>query len=116
MNIIEHLRLLEFGWRDVVQIVVVAYVFYRVLLLLHGTRAVQMLLGIVILFVVYAAAWMFKLTMITYMLGLIFTYGAFAALIVFQPELRQALAHLGQARVTRFFRRMEASEVAEEIA
>jgi diadenylate cyclase len=59
---------------------------------------------------------MLKLSMITYLLGIVFTYGAFAALIIFQPELRAGLAHLGQARVTRFFRRLEASEVADEIA
>jgi diadenylate cyclase len=109
-------RILEFGWRDAVEIIVVAFVIYRVLLLIHGTRAVQMLIGIVVLVFVYAMAWIFKFTMITYMLGLVFTYGAFAALVVFQPELRAALAHLGQSPVTRFFRRMEESEVAEEIA
>jgi diadenylate cyclase len=54
--------------------------------------------------------------MITYMLGIVFTYGAFAALVIFQPELRAALAHLGQSRVTRFLRRMAESEVAEEVA
>ena len=64
----------------------------------------------------YALAWVFKFTMITYLLGIVFTYGAFAALVIFQPELRAALAHLGQSRVTRFFRRMEVSEVAEEVA
>jgi diadenylate cyclase len=64
----------------------------------------------------YLVSWAFKLTMITYLLKLVFTYGAFAALVVFQPELRAALAQLGQSRVTRFFRRMEIGEVAEEIA
>jgi diadenylate cyclase len=55
--------------------------------------------------------------MITYLLDKVFTYGVFALLIIFQPELRAALAHIGQARgVGRFFRRMEVSEVAEEIA
>src|SRR5688572_31170394 len=53
--------------------------------------------------------------MITYVLDLVFTYGAFAALIIFQPELRAGLAHLGQSRVTRFFRRIEEVEVAEEV-
>ena len=75
-----------------------------------------MLVGIVVLVLAFALAWVAKLTMITYLLGVIFRYGAFAALVVFQPELRAALAHLGQARVTRFLRRMEASEVAEAIA
>ncbi|HJU90103.1 MAG TPA: diadenylate cyclase CdaA [Gemmatimonadaceae bacterium] len=112
----DQFRILEFGWRDAVEIIVVAYVIYRVLLLIHGTRAVQMLIGIVVLVLAYALAWTFKLTMITYILGLVFTYGAFAALVVFQPELRAALAHLGQTPMARFFKRMEVGEVAEEIA
>lgn len=114
--VFEQLRLLHPGPRDVIEILIVAFVLYRVLLLIQGTRAVQMLIGIVVLVMVYAAAWLTKLTMITYLLNVIFTYGAFAALIIFQPELRAGLAHLGQSRVTRFFRRMEEVEVAEEIA
>lgn len=116
MTFLDQFRLLQPGWRDVVEILLVAYVIYRLLLLLHGTRAVQMLVGIVVLVFAFALAWVAKLTMITYLLGLVFKYGAFAALVIFQPELRAALAHLGQARVTRFLRRMEATEVAEAIA
>jgi len=116
VNFFEQLRVLHFGWRDAIEIALVAYGVYRLLLLLHGTRAVQMLLGVAVLLTTYAMAWLLKLTMITYVLGLIFTYGAFAALIIFQPELRAALAYLGQSRLTRFFRRMAAGQVAEEIA
>jgi diadenylate cyclase len=115
-SIFDQLRLLHVGPRDFVEILIVAFVLYRVLLLIQGTRAVQMLIGIVVLVLVYVIAWIAKLTMITYLLELVFTYGAFAALIVFQPELRAGLAHLGQSRVTRFFRRMEEVEVAEEVA
>jgi diadenylate cyclase len=53
--------------------------------------------------------------MITYLLGIIFTYGAFALLVIFQPELRAALAHLGRSRVTRLLRSMGPAEVAEEL-
>lgn len=109
-------RHLSFGLRDALEIALVAYMMYRVLLLIHGTRAVQMLTGIVVLVVLYGVAWVTQLTMITYLLGLLFTYGAFAGVVIFQPELRQALAHLGQSRVTRLLRRMGESEVAEEIA
>src|SRR5579872_57942 len=116
VNILDQFRFLSFGWRDAIEIAVVAYGMYRLLLLLHGTRAVQMLIGIVVLVLTYALAWIFKFTMITYLLGVLFTYGAFAALVIFQPELRAALARLGQSRVTRFFKRMDVSEVAEEIA
>jgi diadenylate cyclase len=116
MDLLEHLRLLQFGWRDAVEIAVVAFVLYRVLLLIHGTRAAQMLLGIATLCVAYAAAWVLKLTTITSLLAIVFKYGAFVVLIVFQPELRAALAHLGQSRVTRLFRRLEEGEVVDEIS
>lgn len=117
MNLfVDQLRLLHPGLRDLIEVLVVAFVLYRMLLLIQGTRAVQMLIGIVVLVLVYAIAWLTKLNMITYLLELVFTYGAFAALIIFQPELRAGLAHLGQGRMTRLFRRMEALDVAEEIA
>jgi diadenylate cyclase len=116
VEFVEQLRRLTFGPRDVLEIAIVAYVLYRVLLLIHGTRAVQMLTGIVVLVVVYAVAVVFRLTMIASLLGLLFTYGAFVGVVIFQPELRQALAHLGQSRVTRLLRRMADTEVADQIA
>src|SRR4029077_6442461 len=54
--------------------------------------------------------------MITYLLGVVFTYGAFAALVVFQPELRYALARLGQTRPFAFFGGRAASVVAEQVS
>ena len=115
-SILDQFRFVEAGWRDVLEVAIVAYVLYRVLLLLHGTRAVQMLTGIVVLAFVYALAWLFKLTMITYLLAKAFQFAPIAAVVIFAPEIRAALTHLGQSRVTRFFRRLEMKEVAEEIA
>jgi diadenylate cyclase len=112
---LQELRLLHPGWRDVLEVVLVAYVLYRVLLLFHGTRTLQIVTGLAMLLAAYAAAWLLKLEMITYILGFVFQYGAIALLVVFAPELRAALAHLGQARFARLFRQMEQREVAEEI-
>jgi len=98
------LRFLTFSWRDLIEIGLAAAVIYRLLLLFEGTRALQMMVGIVVLVLAYAFAWIFKLTMITYLLGIVFTYGAFAVLVLFQPELRAALAHLGQSRAMRVLR------------
>ncbi len=116
MNDLNLLSALHFTWRDGLEIAVVALIFYRVLLLIQGRRALQMLAGIVVLVSVYVAAWFLKLTMIAYLLGLVFTYGAFALLIIFQPELRATLAHLGQTPVTRFFRRLDQGPIEDEIA
>ena len=115
MNELAQLRLLHPGWRDVLEILLVAYALYRVLLLFHGTRTLQIVTGLVMLLAIYSAAWVLKLEMITYVLGFVFQYGAIALLVVFAPELRAALAHLGQARLARLFRQMAQREVAEEI-
>ena len=113
--VVTEFRLLHTGWRDAIEILIVAYVLYRLMLLVQGTRAAQMLFGVAMLVLTYAMAWALKLTMITYLLGLLFTYGAFAALIIFQPELRAALAQLGQTRVVPLLRRLDLGEVAHEI-
>jgi len=115
MNGLLQLRVLHPGWRDLVEILVVAYALYRVLRLFHGTRTLQIVTGLGMLLAIYAAAWGLKLEMITYVLNFVFQYGAIALLVVFAPELRAALAHLGQARFAGLFRQMEQREVAEEI-
>ena len=111
----DRFRFLIPHFRDVIEIVIVAAVVYRGLLFLVGTRAIHILLGLVLLGAAYVAAVLLKATMISYLLGLILTYGAFALLIVFQPELRSGLARLGSSRLMRFFYRGEAHAVAEEI-
>ena len=104
------------GWKDLIEILVVAFVFYRILVVLAGTRAIQMLAGLVLLVGIYFLARILQLGLIRYLLETLFEFGAIAALVVFQPELRSALAHLGQNRILRFFNRLEETEVAEEIA
>lgn len=116
MSFLEQLYLVRFGWRDVLELLIIGYAIYRVLLLLQRSRAVPVLFGVVVLLLTYATAALLKLTMITYVLTQLYTYGAFALLIIFAPELRAALAHLGRSPMTRFLSRMEASEVAEQIA
>ena len=115
MTELEQLRLLHPGWRDVLEVLVVAYALYRVLRMFHGTRTLQIVTGMGILLAVYAASWLLKLEMISYLLGVVVQYGAIALLVVFAPELRAALAHLGQARFAQIFQEMERHEVAEEI-
>ena len=111
----DELLLLRPGWRDVVQILLVAAVLYRILLLVQRTRALQMLLGLVLLTSIYLAAVLFRFDLIRYLLAQLFQYGAIAALVVFQPELRSALARLGQSRMMRVFSRMEESQVVDEV-
>jgi diadenylate cyclase len=108
-------RLLLPHTRDLVQIFIVAAAIYYVLKLLAKTRAIQMLLGLLVLVAVYILARVFNLELIRYLLEKLFEYGAIAALIVFQPELRAGLARLGQSRLLRGFAAMEENVVAEEL-
>ena len=103
------------GALDLVQIVIVAAVVYYVLRLLARTRAIQMLVGLLLLAGVYFVASFLNFELIQYILEVLFQYGAIAALIVFQPELRSALARLGQTRMIRMFNRLEGREVVEEL-
>jgi diadenylate cyclase len=114
MNGLEHFRLLHPDWRDFLEIAIVSLVLYRVLLLFQRTRAVRILLGLVVLVTIYLVAYVLKLNMITGLLGLVFQYGAIALLIVFHPELRAGLAHLGRTR--RFFPQLGDVAVAQEVS
>ena len=103
-------------WKDLLEILVVGAVIYRILLVLAGTRAIQMLLGLVLLVGIYFLSRVLQLGLIRYVLENLFEFGAIAALVVFQPELRAALAHLGRNRILRLFTRLEETEVAGEVA
>jgi DNA integrity scanning protein DisA with diadenylate cyclase activity len=114
-SLIERLAFLAPGWRDVVEILLVAVVIYRILLVFAGTRAFQMLLGFFLLVGVYVVSRILGLTLVEYLLTQLFNFGVIAALIVFQPELRSGLASLGQNRLFRAFTGMQGREVNEEI-
>jgi diadenylate cyclase len=116
-GVLEQFGFLAPGWRDLVEILIVAVIFYRLLILAVGGRTIQMLLGLVLLVAVYFVARVLQLDLLRYLLETLFQFGAIAALVIFQPELRQALAHLGRNRILRLFNnRLEETQVAEEIA
>lgn len=115
MSELAQLPLFHPGWRDFLEIAVVAWALYRLLRVFHGTRTLQVLTGLTLLVAAYAVAWFLDLPLITWLLRLTLQYGAIGLLVVFAPELRPALARLGQARFARLFHQLEQREVAEEI-
>lgn len=111
----DQLQFINPGWGDLVEILIVAVLFYRVLLLLQKTRAMQMLMGAFLLVGVYFLARVLGFSLIPFLLENLFRYGAIAALVVFQPELRSALARLGQSRFVRFLQSMDESQAVDEL-
>lgn len=84
------------GWRDVVDIALVAVVFYNLLLLIRGTRAVQVLLGLVFFGGVYWAARLAQLATLETILRSLLIFLPFAVIVLFQAEFRRGLASFGR--------------------
>ena len=110
------LRGVSFGWWDLVDIAIVAFAIYEFLKLIKGTRAVQMAVGsslFVALF--YLSRWA-PLQTVNWLIRNMVGYVFFAAIVLFQSDIRRALAHVGRARLFRLFVRSEiADEEIEEI-
>ena len=111
----EQLQFLRPEWTDLVEILIVAFLLYRILLVIQRTRAMQIMLGVALLAFTYGLARMLDLILIRRLLEASFAYGAIAALVVFQPELRSALARLGRSRMIRVFQPLEDGRAAEEV-
>lgn len=82
--------------RGVVDILLVAVLLYWVLNLLRGTRAAQILVAVVLLFMAFYGARWARLEMVEWLLNTILPYLAIALLILFQPEIRRGLARAGR--------------------
>lgn len=93
-QIMELFRQLRF--MDLIDIAIVAYVAYRAILLIRGTRAVQLIKGLAVLIISTKASEWLGLYTINWLLRNTMTVGVIALLIVFQPELRRALEQLGR--------------------
>lgn len=106
---------LEFGIKDLIDILIVAFIVYELLVMIKGTRAVQMLMGLLLLVVVSIFAELVGLRALRFLFDNFKTVWIITFVILFQPELRQVLAHLGQNRFIRFFIGAEASYVDEVV-
>ncbi|MFS0840717.1 diadenylate cyclase CdaA [Paenibacillus sp. 1P03SA] len=84
---------------DIIDISIVSYVVYKLIMLLRGTRAVQLMKGIIVVLVAWALSVAFNLNTLQWIMNQMFTVGLIAIIIIFQPELRRALEQLGRGRL-----------------
>jgi len=85
--------------RYVIDILLVTYLIYKLIMLIRGTRAVQLLKGIMVIVVTWLLSKYFQLTTLHWLMSQAFTFGVLALVIIFQPELRRALEQLGRGRL-----------------
>ena len=108
------------NWTSIIDILLVAFVIYWLLVLIRGTRAVRIVIGLSILYLVYLAALFFGFDLLQRLMETAAVVGIFAIVVVFQPELRRALEQIGRiGSVNRFFVSGEvkaAERVAREIS
>lgn len=81
---------------SVIDIVLVAIIIYEFLSLIRGTRAALMLMGMTVLILLFYFARLGDLVTLNWLIGTLLPYGVFALVVVFAPEIRQALARLGR--------------------
>ncbi|HXU44762.1 MAG TPA: diadenylate cyclase CdaA [Thermoanaerobaculia bacterium] len=113
MNWPRFLQLLT--WRDPIDILAVAVVVYNLLLLIRGTRAVQMLLGIVFVGFVYYAARLADLPTLQTLLESLLIVLPFAVIILFQQEIRRALANFGRNPLWGLARQQKVASTFNEV-
>jgi len=83
-------------WKPIIEISILWFVVYHILLFFEGTRAIQVLRGIVILLLAFFLTQKLDLHVLDWLLTKLFGISVIAVLIIFHPEIRQGLARLGQ--------------------
>ena len=104
---------------NVVDILIVAYIFYKLFTLIKETRAEQLIKGLVFILVIMKLSEILGLMALNYLIESTLTVGLIALIIIFQPELRKALEKLGRSKIiTRklFDTEEEIEDVVVEIA
>ena len=88
-----------FQWPDIIDILLVAFLLYKTFQLVRETRAEQLVKGIALLIAAYYASQILNLKSMSFIITNIVQFGVIALVVVFQPELRNALERLGSTRV-----------------
>ncbi|HEU4522587.1 MAG TPA: diadenylate cyclase CdaA [Thermoanaerobaculia bacterium] len=105
MTNLERLLAVQLTWRDAVDILVVAFIIYYILHLMRGTRAMQISFGLLLLGSTFFVARAFDLRALEVISGQILFYLPFAVIVLFQHEIRRALATMGANSFIAIFRR-----------
>ncbi|MFD1672570.1 diadenylate cyclase CdaA [Agrilactobacillus yilanensis] len=102
---------MSMSWTDILtlqnlmrmlDIAVVWYFIYKLIMLIKGTKAVQLMKGIIVILVIKFISWFLNLQTVSYIMDQVINWGVLALVVIFQPEIRRGLEHLGR---TALFRR-----------
>ncbi|WP_057780688.1 diadenylate cyclase CdaA [Paucilactobacillus vaccinostercus] len=86
-------------WQNLIHLVdilVVWFLIYELIMMLRGTRAVQLFRGIIVIIIVKLVSWYVGLGTVSWIMDQIINWGVIAIVVIFQPEIRRGLEHLGR--------------------
>lgn len=108
---VQNVTLPRITFLSLVDILVVAFLIYQLLMIVRGTRAAHILGGILIIVVIHSLSRWFRLELLNHILSQAMPYMAIAVIVLFQSEIRRTLARIGRRRlIGRAFRRREVTE------
>jgi len=106
----------QFHWIDALDILIVTFVVYQIILALRGTRAFQMLLGLALLYLASRVSLRIGLLTVNWALSNLLAVWFLLIIILFQPELRRALASVGRrGSLLRAFSRYQEAHMIDEV-
>ncbi len=107
---------LQFGWQSVLDILILSYVIYQILLLIRGTRAAQMLTGILIVIAAFLLSSLVHLKALNWMMNKFYSSFIIILIILFQDDIRIALSRIGKKSLIANYQIQSSSRVLDEIA
>jgi diadenylate cyclase len=102
-------------WMDVLDILLVAFIVYELLRFVRGTHAVQIAVGVFVLALLYWVSTLFNLQTVNWLLRNFLPVLMFGIIVIFQSEIRKALAHLGRTPFVGTAAKRQKAEVIDEV-
>src|SRR6266487_2053737 len=100
---------------DIIDILIVTYIFYKLYLVMRGTIAAQIFVGLTLIIIVSLIAQTFNMRSLGWIFSKLTDIWVIAFIILFQPEIRRLLLVIGRTRIARFFFKINASENISEV-
>ena len=114
-TVFSFLQIGRFGWKDLIDILLVALILYRILLLIRGTLGFHVAAGLAVLAVFFYTIRVVHLRIMYWILANLFSYSVFALIVLYQNEIRRGLAHIGRNPFFRYLPEQPNQAIYEEV-
>jgi len=110
-----HFEFLKFTLADLIDVTLVSYIIYKILMLIRGTRSANIVIGLTFILIMAFLSYWFQLEGLKWLFRNLATVGFIVLVIIFQPEIRGALAQIGHSRFLKHLFRYETHKALDEL-